>query len=284
MIDQKTSVSIALTRYQEPDDLLHSALKGIAKQEKIRAEVCVLDQSHHRQTENFCKKISSSNISFLYKVIPARGCAYARNMAVKMCKTDILLWTDPDIVLSPDWAYHFSHILSDNNGDVIGGKIVPQWQKTPRWYMKTNMMTDQYSLLDLGEDMIEANRIIGGSMGLNIKKLGRQAFFDETLGRQRGTLLGGVDSEFCERVRRQGFRVCYTGKVVVRHHIPTSKMCLAWIARKFFYSGLSRSLRGGRPNTMNKQKKSSADYFVLAAFAVFYTAGFVTGIVRKKII
>jgi glycosyltransferase involved in cell wall biosynthesis len=282
MINQKTSVTIALTRYQEPDDLFHTALEGIAQQAQIRAEVFVLDQSRHRQTETFCKKISSSNIAFLYKVIPARGCAFARNTAVKMCKTDILLWTDPDILLPPDWACHFSRTLSDHLCDVIGGKIIPQWQKTPRWYMKTNIMMDQFSLLDLGNDIVETSRIIGGSMGLHVKKLGEQAFFDENLGRQQGTLLGGVDSEFCERARRHGFRVCYTGKVTASHFIPASKMRLGWIARKFFYSGLSRSLRGGKISPMNKQKRSIKDYFVLAAFAPLYMAGFLSGLVRKR--
>lgn len=280
MIDHKISVTIALTRYQEPDHLFHSALEGIARQEKVRAEVFVLDQSHQRETEIFCKKISSSNISFLYRVIPSRGCAYARNTAVKMCRTDILLWTDPDIILPPDWAYHFSRIIKEKHYDVVGGKIVPQWQNTPRWYMKTNIMMDQYSLLDLGEDMIETDRIIGGSMGLHIKRLGKQAYFNENLGRQKGTLLGGVDSEFCERVRRQGFRVCYTGRVVVRHYIPVSKMRLDWIARKFFYSGLSRSLRGGRLGAINPQK-SVNDYLVAAVFAPLYIAGLMRGLPKK---
>lgn len=282
MIDHKPSVTIALTRFQEPDDLLHSALEGIVRQEKVRAEVLVLDQSHNRVTGNFCKEISSPDISFLYRVIPACGCAYARNAAVKMCKTDILLWTDPDILLPPDWACHFSRILGDNHCDVIGGKIIPQWQTPPRWYMKTNIMMDQYSLLDLGDDMVETSRIIGGSMGLNIKTLGEQAFFDENLGRQKGTLLGGVDSEFCERVKQQGFRVCYTGKVAVRHTIPASKMRLDWIARKFFYSGVSRGFRGGRLSPMNKQKKFVKDYFVLVVFAPLYMAGFFRGLVRKR--
>jgi len=276
------SVTIALTRYEEPDDLFHPALKGIARQERVYADVHVLDQSYHPETENFCKGISSSNITFLYRVIPARGCACARNTAIRLCKTDILLWTDPDMLLPPDWAYHFSRILSDNTWDVAGGKIIPQWQKPPRWYMKTNIMMDQYSLLDLGDNVIETDRIIGGSMGLHLRTLGRQAFFDQNLGRQKGTLLGGVDSEFCERVRQRGFRVCYVGTVAAGHYIPASRMRPGWIARKFFYSGLSRSLRGGLPATMNKRKKSSADYFVLAAFAVFYTMGFIMGMVRRK--
>ncbi len=280
MIDHEAFVTIALTRYQEPDHLFHSALEGIAGQEKVRAEVFVLDQSYHRETEIFCKKISSPNISFLYKVIPSRGCAYARNTAVKMCRTDILLWTDPDIILPPDWAYHFSRIVNENHYDVVGGKIVPQWQKTPRWYMKTNIMMDQYSLLDLGEGMVETDRIIGGSMCLNIKELGKQEFFNENLGRQKGTLLGGVDSDFCERVRQQGFHVCYTGEVVVRHYIPLSRMRLDWIARKFFYSGLSRSLRGGRLNAINK-KRSFNDYLVTAVFAPLYITGFIRGFSKK---
>jgi glycosyltransferase involved in cell wall biosynthesis len=270
------SVTIALTRYREPDALLNSSLETIALQENVRARVFVLDQFFRASTGNFCRSLSSDRIAFEYHVIPARGCAHARNVAVDLCPTDILLWTDPDILLPPNWAYTLSSALVNNDCAVAGGPIAPRWQGRPRWYMKSNVMADHYALIDLGQENRKTDRIIGGSMGLNIRRLGPQACFDERLGRKDGTLLGGVDTEFCERVIRKGFAVYYVGGPRALHLVPKARMRLSWIMRKFYYGGISRGIRGGRPSAMRK-KREMLDYGILCAFAPLYLVGFVKG-------
>jgi GT2 family glycosyltransferase len=275
------SVTIALTRYKEPDWLLNLTLEAIARQAEVRASVQVLDQSLHQETKEYCSSLSSERIRFEYHVIPSKGCSYARNFAISLCQTDILLWTDPDVVLASDWACSLSQTLVDQKCAVVGGKIIPRWHGIPRWYMRTNVMTDQYSLIDLGQDETETDRIIGGSLGINIRQMGQEACFDENLGRRNGTLLGGVDAEFCERAVQNGFEVYYTGRTVAEHQILRTKMNLFWTARKFYYGGFSRSIRGGRPSAMNK-KRETADYVVLGMFAPFYAAGFLMGLLKKK--
>lgn len=274
-------ITIALTRYKEPDWLLNLTLESIARQGEVRAKVYVLDQFFHQETKDFCKSLCSESIVFEYQVIPCQGCAYARNYAIRLCQTDILLWTDPDVVLSPDWAYCLSQALVNKKCALVGGKIVPLWHRMPRWYMKSNIMTDQYSLIDIGEGEKETDRIIGGSMGINIKQMGQEASFDENLGRKNGTLLGGVDAEFCERAIQKGFKVYYTGQPVAHHQILESRMNLIWITRKFYYCGFSRAIRGGRPSAMNK-KREAVDYFVLGVFAFFYITGFLIGLMNKR--
>jgi GT2 family glycosyltransferase len=229
---------------------------------------------------NLYQVLSSENIIFEYHIIPARGCAHARNIALRLCSTDILLWTDPDVLLAPDWACTLSRTLLNRGCAIVGGKILPRWVVSPRWYMKSNIMADHYSLIDLGPEDRETDRIIGGSMGINVGLLGREVFFDERLGRKDGTLLGGVDAEFCERALKKGFKIYYAGATTARHQIPESRMKLSWILNKFFYSGISRSLRGGRPSPMNK-KREMADYVVLCFFVPLYLAGFLTGIMKK---
>lgn len=274
-------ITIALTRYQEPDWLLNLTLGSIARQGEVRAKVHVLDQSFHQETNEFCDGLCSERIVFEYHVIPCQGCAYARNFAISLCQTDIFLWTDPDVILESNWAYCLFQTLVNNKCAIVGGKIIPLWHSIPRWYMKSNVMTDQYSLIDLGEGEEETDRIIGGSMGINVKQMREEAYFDENLGRKNGTLLGGVDAEFCERAIQKGYKVYYTGQSVAHHQILESRMNLIWIARKFYYSGYSRAIRGGRPSAMNK-KKAIADYLILGVFTPFYVTGFLMGLLEKR--
>ena len=170
------SVTIALTRYNEHDELLQQCLESIAAQEGVRARVLVLDQKEHSETMNLCEILSSKNIIFEYHVIPARGCAHSRNIAIRFCQTDILLWTDPDMLLEPNWAKTLGSALRERNLTVVGGKILPHWSKSPSWYMKTNVMADHYSLIDLGPEDRETERIIGGSMGIHVGLLGGKSF------------------------------------------------------------------------------------------------------------
>jgi len=274
-------ITIALTRYNEPDQLLNLTLESLARQQEVTAKVLVLDQSFQKETKDFCDSLCSENIEFDYQVIPSKGISYARNVAVNLCQTDILLLTDPDMLLASDWAYCLSSTLMDKNCAIVGSKIIPRWHSHPRWYMKSNIMTDQYSLIDLGYAEKETSRIIGGSMGINIKQIRRQAYFNENLGRRKGTLLGGADSEFCERAIQNGFKVYYTGRTVAHHQILESRMNLLWISRKFYYSGFSRAMRGGRPSAMNK-KRGTADYIVLGVFAPFYITGLLIGLLKKR--
>lgn len=274
-------MTIALTRYNEPDALLAQALESLAGQRDVRATVLVLDQALHQATQELCSRLSSERIVFEYTVIAPRGCSSARNTAIGLCRTDILLWTDPDVVLAPDWAACLSQTLLNTECAIVGGKLVPLWHGMPRWYMKTNVMTDNYSLIDLGPDEVKTVRIIGGSMGINLRRMGSEAYFDEKLGRQKGTLLGGVDAEFCERAVLKGMTVYYTGRTVARHQIVAARMSLGWMAKKFHYSGVSRALRGGRPSSMNK-KRGIGDLILLGAFAPLYAAGYVRGLLMKR--
>ncbi len=239
----------------------------------------MLDQIDCQDIRNLCASLSSAAITFEYKIIPAQGCAHARNTALRLCRTDVLLWTDPDILMEPDWAQKLGGALMEKNMAVAGGKILPRWHGKPRWYMKTNVMADHYSLIDLGEKDRQTDRIIGGSMGIHAGLLRDRAFFNENLGRKDGTLLGGVDTEFCQRVIQHGFNVFYIGKAKALHQIPEERMKLKWIIRKFYYGGISRALRGGWPEAMNKTR-TMGDYFVLGAFAPFYLLGLLSG--RRK--
>lgn len=194
----------------------------------------------------------------------------------------MLLWTDPDIVMAPDWAQTLGEALLEKDLALVGGKILPRWHGKPRWYMKTNVMADHYSLIDLGPEDRQTDRIIGGSMGIHVRLLREKAFFDENLGRKEGTLLGGVDTEFCQRIIQNGFNVYYIGRSTALHQITKDRMELKWIIRKFYYGGISRALRGGWPEAMNKTR-TLADYMVLGAFAPFYLLGLIKGKKKKQL-
>jgi cellulose synthase/poly-beta-1,6-N-acetylglucosamine synthase-like glycosyltransferase len=89
----------------------------------VRARVFVLDKNECSDIPNLRVVLSSGNITFEYNHIPARGCAHAKNMALRLCSKDILLWIDPNVLLAQDWAVTLVSVLREQNLAVVGGQI-----------------------------------------------------------------------------------------------------------------------------------------------------------------
>jgi glycosyltransferase involved in cell wall biosynthesis len=236
-----SAISITLTRYAEPNWLLFQTLDSLALQQDIQAIVLMLDQQECKETAEYCSKLTTSKIEFKYVSIPAKSLSFARNEAIRMCTTDLLLYIDTDAIADPYWAKHLSSILIQNNVGIGGGKIIPKWHKPPSFIQKSQTILDQYSMLDLGDSEIDVHRIVGANFGLNINRLG------------------------------------YTGLAVVEHQVLPERIKFRWIATRMYYQGLSSAKRGGPPAPSNKGKYTIWDYLALSMLAPFYLYGFYKG-------
>ncbi|WP_448250488.1 glycosyltransferase family 2 protein [Thalassotalea agariperforans] len=267
-------ITITLTRYAEPNWLLAETLESLALQKNITARVLMLDQQNNAETALLCKQLTNENITFDYHTIPAKSLSYARNEAIKLCETDILLYIDTDAIAAPDWAEKLSEALSQENVGIAGGKIIPKWHKTPSFIQKSQVVLDQYSMLDLGEKTIEVSRVVGANFGLNKARLGKLANFDENLGRREGKLYSGEESKLCHDATANGFKILYQGSALVQHQVLPERIKFSWIATRMYYQGMASAKRGGAPNPSNKGKYTVWDYLALVALAPFYIYGY----------
>jgi glycosyltransferase involved in cell wall biosynthesis len=268
------TISITLTRYAEPNWLLAETLESLAKQQNIVATVLMLDQQDNPETAALCQTLTNENITFDYYVIPAKSLSFARNEAIRLCQTDILLYIDTDAIAEPNWAKHLGEALSQSGVGIAGGKIVPKWHKSPSFIQKSQVVLDQYSMLDLGEDNIEVQKVVGASFGLNKKHLGDVAIFDENLGRRDGKLYSGEESKLCSDALKAGFKIIYVGSSVVQHQVLPERVKFSWIARRMYYQGIASAKRGGAPAPSNKGKYTIWDLLALGLLAPFYIFGF----------
>ena len=269
------TISITLTRYAEPNWLLAETLESLAKQENIAAIVLMLDQQNNPETASLCQQLSNKNITFEYQTIPAKSLSFARNEAIRLCQTDILLYIDTDAIAAPNWAEYLSEALSQESVGIAGGKIIPKWHKSPSFIQKSQVVLDQYSMLDLGDDIIDVKKVVGASFGLNKKHLGNVAIFDENLGRRDGKLYSGEESKLCSDALKAGFKIMYVGSSVVQHQVLPERIKFSWIATRMFYQGIASAKRGGAPAPSNKGKYTFWDVLALGLLAPFYLCGYV---------
>jgi GT2 family glycosyltransferase len=268
-------IHISLTRYAESNALLHEALVAISKQKNIIAHVLMLDQQDDEETRTLCGNISSGRITIEYIVIAPEGLSRARNKAIELCQGDILLFMDPDAVPDPYWAWNLTQTLLKDNVSIAGGKIIPRWHKRQPAICMSLLVKEQFSLLDRGTEEIHIPRVVGASFGINKSANKDHFYFDEKLGRRKGSLLGGEESDLCARIKKIGGLIMYIGAAVVEHQILPERLTWKWIIRRFYAAGLGRAIGGGAPNP--GQKLQFLDYLVMPVILPGYALGFFVG-------
>jgi len=273
--------TITLTRYQEPDDLVFKTLECLARQSRVRASVLFLDQNPGAEAEAFCRKLDSENIRFIYTPLTARSLSYARNTAITTCKTDTLLFIDTDAYADENWAYELASMLDRDDIAVTGGRILPEWHRKPLLLSHARVVNEQYSTLDLGEAELTTKKVIGANFGINIKRLGTDAYFDEKLGRRDGILLGGEETDLCERAVGKGMGIRYQGKAIVHHQILPERITYSWIFKRLYYACIGRALRGGKPSPSHSM--SAWDYLFMPIVLASYAIGYLKGLKIRRL-
>ncbi len=265
-------LTITLTRYNEPDSLILETLESLSNQVNVTASVIFFDQDGDSNIQQNIDKLNNERVDFKRIVIPAISLSYARNQAIDNCQTSILLFIDSDAIAESDWAEMMLEAFKDSEAAIVGGKIVLKWKAKPPLLAKSNIVREQYSCLNLGDDLMPLSKVIGANFGVDLSKLRRLAFFDEELGRKSGILLGGEETDLCRRAIRSGLNVFYQGGALVHHQVLPERISNRWIFKRLYFAGYSRAQSGGMPSPTHS--KNIWDYFLLPLYFPPYLFGY----------
>jgi hypothetical protein len=250
----KSQVTVAITRHDESDELFLGALEALSGQKKITITVLVLDQCSAPEVELFCSNKSNAMVCFHYILLAPCGISRARNRAISLSETNVLLFTEPDARADEYWAYYLHDALCAGAA-VAGGLIVPQWTKMPPFAARSGLIMDMYSLLDLGDGRRKTEKVVGCNFGINIEHLGvEHSCFNERYGRAVGGLMGGEETELCRRAISENLSVVYDGRALVTHIISSERIRYRWLAKRIHAAGKSRARDGGLPRPTNPSR------------------------------
>lgn len=264
-------VSIALTRHREDDEVILPTIEAAARQSGVSGEIIILDQMDSPAILKRAVELTTHDMIVRVLPIPSCGLSEARNFALALACHDIVLFLDADARPKPDWALHMHDALSSPETGIAGARILPDYEATPPVAARSSIVREQYSLLDLGSERRQVHKVIGAGFGLNRANIGDEGWFDNRLGRQDGRLIGGEETDLCERVESRGLKIVYEGRAVVRHFVPAERLRWTWLARRFFHGGASRALRQGKPAPFSKP--GASDYLFALPLIPFYLAG-----------
>ncbi|MBI3486021.1 glycosyltransferase family 2 protein [Candidatus Daviesbacteria bacterium] len=271
-----SQISVIVTRYSETLEIVKACLNSLSKQTTCKVNVFFLDQMVSEETKKYVNHFKNKRISFEYINIPVKSLSYARNYGLKKAPTKYVAFCDVDCILEKNWCKEIVNTFRKLHPAIVGTKVLPSWERKTDWYHKQRIIQEFYSLIDLSNDYCDLPKVIGASFAVDKSRFNKDIHFNEKLGRQKGLLLGGEETEFCQKVKDSGGKIVYTPYTHANHQISSDRMERSWLQKRAFYGGLSRAIRGGRIEPFNK-KKTFLDKIATLLILPFYLSGYFKG-------
>lgn len=226
-------ISIIICTYNRPgtiekvlESLLSQRLDG-----SFLFEVVLVDNNPDGLTkpvaESYQNKFAGNLRYFLESV---RGKSNAMNRGVKEAKGNILVFTDDDVIADVTWLSTVIDFFHQHECDGVGGRVLPIYpEETPQW-VKDNavQLAGGVVIYDYGEREFVYDRsyypFIGANFAFRRRVFDSCGLFRTDLG--PGMPVMGEDTEFIERLVKQGKKLFYCGKAVIWHPVDLKRVTL----------------------------------------------------------
>jgi glycosyltransferase involved in cell wall biosynthesis len=229
-------------------------------------EVIIVDNHSPDHTRQVVEEAAARfPVPLRYVLEREQGRSAALNRGFRTATGRILVTTDDDVRVGPEWLDRIHAGLETHACDYIGGPVRPLWRgSAPRWLPRKNgHLWAAIALLDYGPEPLEfETRVpLGVNMAFRREVIDRVGGFDPRIGRKAGTLLGQEVREWCLRARAGGVKGFYVPDVVVQHLIPAERLTKRYFRRWFFWRGISRALLyAGSGLDMERPEQTTLDF------------------------
>ena len=208
--------------------------------EGLAWELLVVDNGSPRETQALLAD-QASNLPTRLFVEEVRGKNRALNRAISEARGALLVFTDDDVVVDPDWLYE----LAEGAGRwpehaVFGGRVLPLWPPEGAPRVRHRFSTYAYAIADLDrpEGPYAAAWVFGPNMALRATVLQAGWRFDPDIGPDgTDTYKTGGESELLFRLERAGLGAVYLPRARVFHQIRSEQLGSDWLCRRAFRKG-----------------------------------------------
>lgn len=254
-------ITIIICTYNR-DKYIYQTLERIAQNryDSRDYEIVLVNNCSTDKTESECLRFEKRypEVPFRYFKEKNQGLSYARNRGIKESRGSMLVFLDDDAFVGENYLLTLNRYLEDNPSIMcFGGRIIPLFEngKEPKWLGKWSY--SWLSALDKGERvcLFEGSQYpIGANMGISKEVIDRCGFFDVTLGRSGGNMMGGEEKDLFFRIKSLGIDIYYLPEISVKHCIPESRQTKEYVIR------LAQGV--GKSEYMRTREKGLFFYFV----------------------
>ena len=175
---------------------------------------------------------------------PTPGHSHARNRAVAAARGELVVWTDDDVLVGPDWLTHVVRAAKDQPwADYFGGPVRPWFAEPPPRWVRDCIAEFGFcwALIDHGpatRELLPGEYVYGANFAVRLATLRRHRF-DPRYGRVGKRLTSGDDTRLQDALRAEGARGVWVGSAPVDHFIPTARVKPAYLQEIAFWAGYS---------------------------------------------
>jgi glycosyltransferase involved in cell wall biosynthesis len=245
--------SIIIATYNRAKEL-EDTLRGLGRLETASTwEVIVADNNSTDATRAVVEAAAAAfPVPLRYVFEGTQGKAAALNTAIRAAHGEILMFTDDDALVEPDWLERASAALDGTGAAYVGGRVLPRWETSkPDWIPnRSGRLWAVVALLDFGATRREFGHGIGWPLGVNMavrasvfRELG--LWWDNRYDRVGNSLRGQGQREWCLRARNAGLQGIYTPDMVVHHLVPADRLRKGYFRRWFYWYGVTRAVMYG---------------------------------------
>jgi glycosyltransferase involved in cell wall biosynthesis len=223
-------------------ELLRKTLEQMTKMEVppgVTWELLVVNNNSTDETE--AVTVSFSNrLPLRYLVEATPGKSNACNLAVREARGDYILWTDDDVLVSPQWLAAYSRaFVRWPDAAIFAGRILPWFAGTPpEWLVRGFHHVDHaYAALDLGATPLPlgGNRMpFGANMAIRSREQ-REFRYDPDLGPRPNSGLRGEEITLVRAMLAAGATGWWVPDAEVRHYIPEHRQTTRFL--ELYYRG-----------------------------------------------
>ena len=209
-----------------------------------------------------------------------QGLSHARNRAVKEARGEWILWTDDDVLVSPNWLEAYvGAIRIRRSASFLAGPI-EAWHETtpPEWVTRNEVLLSSILIIRKPSEEVEIDGSympFGANLAFKTQVL-RSHPFRPDLGRCGNGMLGGDETELIRRLLALGHQGFWVSEAVLRHFVPAARYKPRYIRRFFEGHAYSKSIMSEVPSVptimgipryaIRDLIQSSVVSFVLAPF------------------
>jgi L-malate glycosyltransferase len=179
----------------------------------------------------------------------------ALNTGLAHLEGDLALFTDDDVFPQCDWLIRLRAAAdAQPSYAMFGGAILPRWEAEPPEWLSWVPAGPVLSLSDpgLAEGPTRPVFLFGANMAIRADIFQTGSRFDTSIGPHGANYPMGSETEFVERLARQGYRAWHARDAVVEHFIRAHQMDKAWV--------LGRAVRYGRGSFRRAKAGNPAVY------------------------
>ena len=243
--------SVVIASYNRAG-LLVDTLRSLEAQHvppTIRWEVIVIDNNSRDTTRNVVEQFrKTATVNVRYEFEPRQGQSFARNLGIDVATGGVILFTDDDIIPESNWVRSMFTTITAAGCDGAGGRVLPRWEaEVPDWLAGRRDLQAWLALVDaeqpgmLEYPLVDANRIVGASMGFRRELFEEFGRFPTTLGHRGARMYGGEEVVFINQVLFKGRRIRYEPAIVAYHRIQADRLRRVFFLRRHFDHGCGQA-------------------------------------------